>query len=44
MTDTMFMRPFLYRCGYSLDEIRLSNASLDEAAPGPPRRTLISIR
>lgn len=44
MTDTMFMRPFIYRCAYSLDEFRLSNASLDEAAPGPPRRTLISIR
>ena len=44
MTDTMFMRPFIYRCAFGLDEIRLATSSLDEVAPGPPRRTLISIR
>jgi len=44
MTDAMFMRPFIYRCAYSFDELRLSTTSLDEVAPGPPRGTFISIR
>ena len=44
MTDVMFMRPFIYRCAFKFDELRLSTTSLAEVAPGPPHGTLISIR
>lgn len=44
MTDTMSMRLFIYRCGYRIDEIRLSTSSLDEVTPGPDKATVIMIR
>ncbi len=44
MTDAMFMRPYIFRCAFSFDELRLSTTSLDKVAPGPPRSTLISVR